>query len=48
VRQQAGALIERSGLLDLVVETADSELEIRRGWFGCEGAPAGVALSFRV
>src|SRR3989442_12192264 len=46
VRKQDGALIGRSGLTTLVVETAAPERGIRRGWFGREGAPTGVALTF--
>ena len=32
--------------MDLVVESAAPEHGIRRGWFGREQAPAGVALTF--
>jgi RimJ/RimL family protein N-acetyltransferase len=46
LRKDDGALIGRCGLMDLVVEAAASEPESRRGWFGREGAPAGVALTF--
>jgi RimJ/RimL family protein N-acetyltransferase len=46
VRKEDGALIGRCGLMDLVVESAAPEHEIRRGWFGREEAPAGVALTF--
>jgi RimJ/RimL family protein N-acetyltransferase/quercetin dioxygenase-like cupin family protein len=46
VRKADGALIGRCGLMDLVVESAPPERGIRRGWFGREGAPAGVALTF--
>ena len=46
VRKKDGALIARCGVMDLVVESAASEHGIRRGWFGREGAPAGVALTF--
>lgn len=41
-----GALIGRCGLMDLVVESAERPGAIRRGWFGREQAPAGVALTF--
>ena len=44
--KEDGALIGRCGLMDLVVESAAPEHEIRRGWFGREHAPAGVALTF--
>src|SRR5947209_2628784 len=46
LRNEDGALIGRCGLMDLVVESAAPEDEIRRGWFGREGAPAGIALTF--
>lgn len=46
LRKDAGALIGRCGLMDLVVEAAAPEHGIRRGWFGREEAPAGVALTF--
>jgi len=46
LRTDDGALIGRCGLMDLVVESAASERGIRRGWFGREQAPAGVALTF--
>jgi len=45
-RKEDGALIGRCGLMDLVVESAAPEHGIRRGWFGREQAPAGVALTF--
>jgi [ribosomal protein S5]-alanine N-acetyltransferase len=48
VRKADGALIGRCGLMDLVVEPAAPEHGIRRGWFGREEAPAGVALTFEV
>jgi len=46
VRKEDGVLIGRCGLMDLVVESAAPAHGIRRGWFGREGAPAGVALPF--
>ena len=46
VRKEDGALIGRCRLMDLVVEAAAPEHGIRRGWFGREQAPAGVALTF--
>ena len=46
VRKEDEALIGRCGLMDLVVESASPEHGIRRGWFGREEAPAGVALTF--
>ena len=47
VRKDDGALIGRCGLMELVVESEAPEHGIiRRGWFGREGVPAGVALTF--
>ena len=46
LRKEDGALIGRCGLMNLVVESAAPEHRIRRGWFGREQAPAGVALTF--
>jgi len=46
LRKEDGALIGRCGLMDMVVESAEPEHGIRRGWFGREQAPAGVALTF--
>ena len=46
LRKEDGALIGRCGLMDLVVESSAPEHEIRRGWFGREDAPAGLALTF--
>jgi RimJ/RimL family protein N-acetyltransferase len=46
VRKADGALIGRCGLMDMVVESAEPEHGIRRGWFGRERAPADVALTF--
>jgi len=46
VRKDDGALIGRCGLMDMVVEPTTPEHRIRRGWFGREEAPAGVALTF--
>ncbi len=46
LRKEDRALIGRCGLMELVVETAAPEHRVRRGWFGREGAPAGVALTF--
>jgi RimJ/RimL family protein N-acetyltransferase len=46
LRKQDGALIGRCGLMDLAVETATSDYRIRRGWFGREEAPVGIALTF--
>jgi RimJ/RimL family protein N-acetyltransferase len=46
LRKEDGALIGRCGLMDLVVESAAPERGIRRGWFGREEAPAGIALTF--
>jgi RimJ/RimL family protein N-acetyltransferase len=46
LRKEDGALIGRCGLMDLVVETGAPEHGVRRGWFGREDAPTGVALTF--
>jgi len=46
LRKEDGALIGRCGLMDLVVEAATPGHEVRKGWFGREDAPAGVALTF--
>jgi RimJ/RimL family protein N-acetyltransferase len=46
VRKQDGALIGRCGLMELVVESAAPEQGIRKGWFGREGVPAGVAVTY--
>jgi len=46
MRKEDGALIGRCGLMDLVVESATPGHEVRKGWFGREDAPAGVALTF--
>lgn len=45
-RRADGALIGRCGLTELVVETAKPEHGLRKGWFGRESAPAGLALTF--
>lgn len=46
VRKADGALIGRCGLMDMVVESEQPEHGMRRGWFGREEAPAGVALTY--
>src|SRR5438067_3945362 len=46
VRKEDGALIGRCGLTELVVESAAPEHGICKGWFGREGAPTGVALTY--
>jgi len=46
VRKADGALIGRCGLMDLVIESAPSTPEIRRGWFGRDEAPADFALTY--
>jgi ribosomal-protein-alanine N-acetyltransferase len=46
LRKEDGVLIGRCGLMDMVVETAAPEQGMRRGWFGREDAPAGVALTY--
>ena len=46
LRKEDGVLIGRCGLMDLVVESAMPERGMRKGWFGREGAPAEVVLTF--
>jgi [ribosomal protein S5]-alanine N-acetyltransferase len=46
LRKEDGVLMGRCGLTDLAVESAPADHGIRRGWFGREGAPARVALTF--
>jgi RimJ/RimL family protein N-acetyltransferase len=46
LRKEDGALIGRCGLMDLVVEPAEPEHRVRKGWFGREDAPSDVALTF--
>ena len=46
VRKADGALIGRCGLMDMVVESTEPAGGIRTGWFGREGAPADVALTY--
>jgi RimJ/RimL family protein N-acetyltransferase len=46
VRREDGALIGRCGLTTLVVEASVSERGVRKGWFGREGLPIGIALTF--
>jgi len=46
LRKEDGVLIGRCGIMDLVVEAVTPEQSIRRGWFGREEAPAGVALTY--
>jgi ribosomal-protein-alanine N-acetyltransferase len=45
-RKADGALIGRCGLTELVVETVPPEHGLRRGWFGRDSVPAGLALTF--
>ena len=46
VRKQDGALIGRCGLMELVIGSAAPEHGLRKGWFGQEGLPVGVRLTF--
>jgi RimJ/RimL family protein N-acetyltransferase len=46
LRKADGALIGRCGLMDLAVEATTPEHGLRKGWFGREEAPAGVALTY--
>ena len=45
-RKADGTLIGRCGLTELVVETAPPEDRLRKGWFGRQGVPVGIALTF--
>src|SRR5215471_5577059 len=42
LRKEDGALIGRCGLMELVVESAEPEHGIRRGWFRLAQVPADV------
>ncbi|HLY90088.1 MAG TPA: GNAT family N-acetyltransferase [Acetobacteraceae bacterium] len=44
VRKADGALIGRCGLMDMAVEAAAPAGRLRRGWFGREEVPEGVAV----
>ena len=46
VRKEDDALIGRCGLMELVIESAAPEHGLRKGWFGQEGLPVGVRLTF--
>ena len=46
VRKENNALIGRCGLMELVIESAAPEHGLRKGWFGQEGLPVGVRLTF--
>ena len=46
LRKADGALIGRCGLTELVVETATPGHGLRKGWFGRQRVPAGLALTF--
>src|SRR5213079_375319 len=46
LRREDGALIGRCGLMDLVVEPAPPDHDVREGWFGRDEAPAEAALTF--
>ena len=45
VRKADGALIGRCGLMELLVESAEPEHGIRRGWFRLTGVPTDVMLN---
>ena len=45
-READGVPIGRCGLTELVVETATPEHGLRKGWFGRERAPAGLARTY--
>lgn len=46
VRKADGALLGRCGLIDMAVEAEAPGGRLRRGWFGREEVPVGVAVSF--
>jgi RimJ/RimL family protein N-acetyltransferase len=46
LRKDDGVSIGRCGLTDLAVEAVPQEQRMRRGWFGRDGAPAGISLTF--
>jgi RimJ/RimL family protein N-acetyltransferase len=46
LRKEDDALIGRCGLMSLVVESAQPEHGIRRGWFGREGVPTGIPVTY--
>jgi ribosomal-protein-alanine N-acetyltransferase len=46
LRKEDGTLIGRCGLTGLVIEASAPEHGLRKGWFGVEKAPAGIALIF--
>ena len=46
LRKADGALIGRCGLMDLAVESNTPRHGLRKGWFGREEAPPGIALTF--
>ncbi len=46
VRKEDDALIGRCGLMELVIESAAPEHGLRKGWFGQDGLPVGVRLTF--
>ncbi len=46
LRKEDGALIGRCGLMELIVETATPKQGPRKGWFGRDGLPTGVALTY--
>jgi len=46
LRKADGALIGRCGLMDLAVESTVPERGLRKGWFGREEAPTGIALTY--
>jgi RimJ/RimL family protein N-acetyltransferase len=46
LRKADGALIGRCGLMDLAVEPTIPEHGLRKGWFGREEAPPGIALTY--
>lgn len=46
VRKEDGALVGRCGLMEMVVESAEPEHRMRRGWFTLQGVPTDIELTF--
>lgn len=46
LRKGDGALVGRCGLTDFAIEAVAPLHRMRRGWFGRDGAPNGVGLTF--
>jgi RimJ/RimL family protein N-acetyltransferase len=46
VRKEDGVLIGRCGLMELIVESQKPVHGIRKGWFGRNDVPSGIALTY--